>query len=123
MDLVQTMPLWVKFEKVPDCYWTQEGISTLASVIGPPICADELTSQLEVLPIAKMCVNYTIGKDLPTKLKVVALDPITEEKTIEEVLLSYANKPLACTACQSLGHLVGACPKVKRQWVRKDSKG
>lgn len=120
------IPLWIKFEKVPDCYWTKDGLSWLASSIGSPLCADENTSKLEVLPYAKLCVNYKIGDDLPSNLAVEVLDPVTEAISIENVLVSYPVKPMVCTACKSLGHLVGACPKVTRQWVRKentDSKG
>ncbi|KAK1388242.1 hypothetical protein POM88_016420 [Heracleum sosnowskyi] len=114
------MPLWVKFERIPDCYWTQEGLSSLVSVIGPPLGADELTSTLEVLPFAKMCVRYDIGKELPTKIQVTALDPVMKEKSIEVVLVIYPVKPLACTACHTLGHLVSGCPKASRKWVRND---
>lgn len=116
---LKTIPLWVKFEKVPDCYRTQEGMSNLASVIGPPICADDLTSNLEVLPYAKFCVHYTVGNELTQKIKVLNLDAATNEKTIE-VFVSYPNKPLVCTACKTLGHRVGACQKVTRKWVRKE---
>lgn len=119
-DGMATMiPLWVKFERVPDCYWTKEGLSWLASPIGVPLYADELTSKLEVLPFARMCVNYKVGDTLPTKLEVMNLDPISGEKSKQEVLVSYPSKPRLCTACHDLGHLVGACPKVTRCWVQK----
>lgn len=116
-----TTPLWVKFENIPDSYWTREGLSWLASCIGKPLCADTNTSRLEVLPFAKLCVEYNIGNELPTSLDVEVLDPVSEKIMVEKVLVSYPAKPLICNACKSLGHLVGACPKVTRQWVRKDS--
>ncbi|KAK1372474.1 hypothetical protein POM88_028667 [Heracleum sosnowskyi] len=115
-----SMPLWVKFENIPDCYWTRDGLSFLGSVIGNPLSADDMTSKLEVLPFAKLCVDYKIGDELPTKIEVEVLDPITELKHIEEVKVSYPLKPLVCSACKSLGHIIGACPNVTRQWVRKD---
>lgn len=37
------MTLWVKFENMPDSYWTREGLSFLGSAIGNPLSADELT--------------------------------------------------------------------------------
>ncbi|KAK1369731.1 hypothetical protein POM88_035823 [Heracleum sosnowskyi] len=116
-----TMPLWVKFENMPDCYWTREGLSFLGSVIGNPLSADDLTSKLEILPFAKLCVEYKIGDELPNKIEVEVLDPITEMKHLEEVKVSYPIKPLVCSACKSLGHVIGACPNVSRQWVRKDT--
>lgn len=112
-------PLCVKFECIPDCYWTREGLSRLASVIGPPICADALTSKLEILPFPKFWVTYTIGSNLPTKIQVVSLDPVTKAKRNEEVLVSYPAKPFIYSGCNSLGHLIGACPTVSRQWRPK----
>lgn len=119
-DTVKSIPLWVKFEQVPDCYWTKEGLSSLASAIGLPLGADTLTSQLEVLPFAKMCVQYKLGNDMPNKIQALTLDPYTGEKSVVDILVSYPNRPLVCVACHSLGHLVGACPRATREWVRKE---
>ena len=47
-----TVPLWVKFENLPDYYWTREGLSFVASSIGPPICADKVTAQLNPVQFA-----------------------------------------------------------------------
>ena len=121
VNSVTTMPLWVRFDGVPDCYWNEQCLSRLASAIGPPLCADELTSKLEVLPFAKMCVNYTIGDVLPTSIPVTVLDPCSGDKKIDKVLVSYRNRPLICTACKSLGHLIGSCPSVTRKWVQKSN--
>ena len=118
---ITRMPLWVRFERIPDCYWTREGISSLGSAIGHPLSVDDQTAKLEILPFAKVCVDYQIGDDLPTKVEVEVLDPVTEIITTEEVLVSYPNKPLACTGCKSLGHLIGACPTVVRKWVQKEA--
>lgn len=120
VSTVKTMPLWVRFDNIPDSYWTPQCLSRLASVIGPPLCSDELTSRMEVMPFAKICVDYTIGNDLPVAVPVTILDPLNGEKRVVEVLVSYPTKPLVCTACKSRGHLVGACPKVTRKWIRKD---
>lgn len=117
---VKSLPLWVRFEQVPDCYWTEEELSALASSIGTPLYADDLTSNLEVLPYAKMCVEYTVGNDFPSKVDVTVMDPVSDEKSISTVLVSYPNKPLVCMGCKTLGHLIGACPMVTRKWVRKD---
>ncbi|KAK1388167.1 hypothetical protein POM88_016345 [Heracleum sosnowskyi] len=115
-----SIPIWVKFENLPDSYWTREGLSYLGSVIGTPLSADALTSKLEILPFAKLCVEYKIGDDLPSKIEVEVMDPISELKHMEVVRVSYPNKPLICSACKALGHLTGDCPKASRHWVRKD---
>lgn len=113
---VDSNPLWVKLQKIPDCYWTQLGLSWLCSFIGRPLCVDELTSNLDILPFSMMCVNYKIGDELPDKISVEVLDPVTEKKSIAEVLVQYPYKPLVCTGCHSLGHKVGAFPSTKRVW-------
>ncbi|KAK1360298.1 hypothetical protein POM88_044772 [Heracleum sosnowskyi] len=93
---------------------SQEGLSRVASVIGVPLGADSLTSQLEILPFAKMCVQYKVGDPLPSSISVV--DP---DKSNVEVKVTYINKLLFCTHCNSLGHLINVCPTGKREWVRK----
>lgn len=71
------------------------------------------------MPFAKMCVNYTIGDPLPYFINAVDFDPLTGRKINVEVKVTYLNKPLICSSCKSLGHLVPACPKVSRIWVQK----
>ena len=94
----------------------------VASSIGPPICADKTTSQLNPVQFAKICVRYTVGDTLPEVIKVVVLDAETKalsSSTFAEIEVSYPQRPLVCNGCKSLGHLVGACPSVKRVWVPK----
>lgn len=74
---------------------------------------------MEVLPFAKMCVQYQVGVPLPNSITVVDLDPVTGCKTNVEVKVSYLNKPLVCSNCKSLGHNVSACPTANRVWIRK----
>ena len=114
------MPLWIKFSNLPDSYWTDDGLAHVASVIGEPLGADQLTAKLEILPFAKMQVNYTLGDPLPNDINVTVIDPVTEERSIAKVLVSYPVRPLFCTGCNSLGHSPSACPKIKRVWKQKD---
>ena len=109
----------MKFEQIPDCYWTREGLSWLASSIGTPPCADNSTAKLEVLPFVKLCVSYEIGNDLPSSLEVEVLDLITDMLSTDIVKISNPFRPLVCTACKSLGHLIGACPRASKHWVPK----
>lgn len=118
-EQVSSMPIWVKFSNVPDCYWTRKGLSRIASVLGVPLGADALTSQLEILPFAKMCVQYTVGDPLPNCIPMIDMDPATETKMEADVQVTSLNKTLFCSACNSLGHRVNVCPIAKRVWVQK----
>lgn len=116
---VKSIPIWVKFHNIPDCYWTREGLSHIVSVVGNPIYADSLTSQLEVLPFARFCVDYVVGADLPALIPVSVVDSFGN-KSVVDVKVEYAQKPLFCTGCKALGHLVSVCPSVQRIWVQKN---
>ncbi|KAK1356335.1 hypothetical protein POM88_049591 [Heracleum sosnowskyi] len=123
---ITSIPLWIKLSQIPDCYWTQDGLSRLASAVGEPLSADRLTQNLDMIPFAKFCVKYKLGDPLPNSITAVALDPVSGDKYNAEVRVSYFNKPLLCDSCHSLGHSVAACQKAKRIWVQKqkiDSNG
>lgn len=117
-DKITNMPIWFRLSNVPECYWTEYGLGSLASVIGKPLCADNPTSQLDIMLFAKMCVDYKVGDELPEKITAVAIDAHGEKFT-SQVTVSYISKPLVCTGCKNIGHLVSACPITKRVWVRK----
>ena len=118
--VISNLPLWVKFSHVPDCYWTDEGLARIASVIGEPLRADAATSRLEVMPFAKLQVKYKLGDPLPNEIQVSVIHPCTEVKSTATVLVSYPVRPLNCSGCHSLGHSIAACPSVTRVWQRKN---
>lgn len=117
--LITEIPIWVKFSNIPECYWTVEGLSRIASVIGEPLSADALTSQIDMLPFAKICIKYSVGDELPNKIPVMALD-LLGTKRLVEVLVEYDQKPLVCSGCKALGHVISVCPRTKRMWVQKE---
>lgn len=116
---VTSMPIWVKLTNVPDGYWTEEGLSSLASFIGQPRGADNHTSKLQVMPFAMLQVQYELGDPLPNEIKAATLHPVTNEESIEIVNVTYPERPMVCFGCKSLGHSVGACPITKREWKLK----
>ena len=70
-------------------------------------------------------MRYKVGNPLPEKIKVAAIDMKTMEFSATEfvdVAVSYPQRPMVCSGCNQLGHLVGACPVVKRVWVQKPPK-
>lgn len=65
---ITNIPLWVQFSNIPDIYWNKECLSRLVSMIGRPLCADEHTAKLGVMPYARFCIDYKIGDELPTSI-------------------------------------------------------
>lgn len=96
------------------------GLSHIVSVVGNPICADSSTSQLEILPFARFCVEYIVGKDLPSKIPVLVVES-NENESVVDVVVEYPRKHLVCSGCKTLGHQISVCPNVKRVWMRKSS--
>ncbi|KAL1805119.1 hypothetical protein ACET3Z_028187 [Daucus carota] len=46
------------------------------------------------------------------------------ETTVDgDALPEVKKRPRVCSGCKQLGHLIGACPTVKRVWVQKPSQG
>lgn len=82
-EKVKSIPLWVKISSILDSYWTHKGISRFDSVVGPPVCADAMTSKLKILPFAKICVKHELGTSLPNSVKVTTLGPVTNERISE----------------------------------------
>lgn len=117
-DKITKVPIWVKLSNILDCYWTEDGLSSLASTIGRPICVDNLTSHLDIMPFARMCVEYKVGDALHDVIPAVALDASGNKYTVK-VNVQYVTKPRVCTGCKNLGHLVSACPVTLRVWVKK----
>ncbi|KAL1805118.1 hypothetical protein ACET3Z_028186 [Daucus carota] len=64
------------------------------------------------------------GDPLPESIKVAVLNVSTMELSADEFVdieVSYPQRPMVCSGCKMLGHLVGACPSTKRIWVQKSS--
>ncbi|KAL8134288.1 hypothetical protein AgCh_009361 [Apium graveolens] len=102
----------VQNDDVPDCYWTEEGLGRLASVIGTPLCAYNLKSQPNVLPFAKMCVQCKVGEPLPEKIKATDFNPFTKQMTVVEIPIKYQHKPKVCSSFTKL-KLVDEVEKLK----------
>lgn len=54
------IPLWVHFYNVPLEFWTGPGLSYIASSVGRPLYADQLTESGRRVSFAKICVEVVI---------------------------------------------------------------
>ncbi|KAL0313776.1 UNVERIFIED_CONTAM: hypothetical protein Scaly_2901800 [Sesamum calycinum] len=50
------IPVWVRLKHLPMEYWTDEGLSTVASGIGTPLYSDGITKNCSRLDYARVCV-------------------------------------------------------------------
>ncbi|KAL1805120.1 hypothetical protein ACET3Z_028188 [Daucus carota] len=107
--------------KVDDFGTASKPFEDLSGKKSPPGDAP-VTKELDMVPFAKLQVLYKLGDPLPEDISACVLDPVTEEKSLVKVSISYPFRPLFCQGCKSLGHSIGACPKVSRVWVQKGIK-
>lgn len=62
--------IWVKLYRIPTSYWSEVGFSTIDSMIGNPLYADEITTTTKILDYAKICVEMKAGSPFPWSYKV-----------------------------------------------------
>ncbi|KAI0505090.1 hypothetical protein KFK09_016047 [Dendrobium nobile] len=99
----KTVPIWVKIHDLPLACWNSEGISRIASKIGVPIAADNLTELKTRLTFARICVLVDCHATYPEEIKV-SLDGDVCLK------VQYEWRPFPCAHCKSLMHISSSCP-------------
>ncbi|KAL0282900.1 UNVERIFIED_CONTAM: hypothetical protein Sradi_7247400 [Sesamum radiatum] len=91
-------------------YWTEEGLSTVASGIGTPLYADSITKNCARLDYARVCVMLDFDSELPKHLVVISPVLRNGKEDPKRVDVEYEWLPQKCTNCCSLGHLPSTCP-------------
>ncbi|KAI0504773.1 hypothetical protein KFK09_015726 [Dendrobium nobile] len=99
-----SVPIWVKIHDLPLACWNSEGISRIASKIGVPLAADNLTEQKTRLTFARICVLVDCKATYPDEIKV-SLDG-----DIVSLKVQYEWRPYPCEHCKSLMHISSHCP-------------
>jgi len=122
-SVFSSVPVWIKFYNVPLELWTNDGLSSIASVIGNPLYIDDFTQNHSRLTFARVCVEVDAAKEIP-KSFVVNLgygEPY-------EIRVEVPWKPQACNVCKIFGHSTSSCtikPIVSpsQVWKAKESVG
>ncbi|XP_074278545.1 uncharacterized protein LOC141602132 [Silene latifolia] len=65
LTAVTHVPVWVIFPNLDPCFWSKSALSKVASFVGKPICADELTTTKSKIVFARILVEVDLSKDLP----------------------------------------------------------
>ncbi|KAL0289527.1 UNVERIFIED_CONTAM: hypothetical protein Sradi_7071800 [Sesamum radiatum] len=107
------VPVWIRIRHLPMEYWTEDGLSAVASGIGTPLYTDKITKNCLRLDFAQVCVMLHYHSKFPKHL--IVLSPILSEgKEVPiKVDIEYEWLPLRCSHCCSLGHTVNACPETR----------
>ncbi|KAL0434073.1 UNVERIFIED_CONTAM: hypothetical protein Slati_2741600 [Sesamum latifolium] len=66
------VPVWIKLKHLPVEYWTEEGLSVVASGIGKPLYPDAITKACTRLDFARVCVMLNISSKLPKHIVILA---------------------------------------------------
>ncbi|KAL0293103.1 UNVERIFIED_CONTAM: hypothetical protein Sradi_6956900 [Sesamum radiatum] len=104
------IPVWIRLRHLPMEYWTEDGLSTVASGIGTPLYADSITKNCARLDYARVCVMLNFNSELPKHLVVISPVLRNGKEDPKRVDVEYEWLPQKCTTCCSLGHLPPTCP-------------
>ncbi|KAK4384579.1 hypothetical protein Sango_3046300 [Sesamum angolense] len=66
------IPVWIRLRHLPMEYWTDEGLSTVASGVGTPLYTDGITKDCSRLDFARVCVMLDFNSALPKHLVVIS---------------------------------------------------
>ncbi|KAL0300097.1 UNVERIFIED_CONTAM: hypothetical protein Sangu_3139200 [Sesamum angustifolium] len=104
------VPVWIRLKHLPMEYWTEEGLSTVASGIGTPLYSDGITKDCSRLDYARVCVMLNYNSDLPKHLVVISPVLRNGKEDPKRVDVEYEWLPQKCSNCCSLGHVETVCP-------------
>ncbi|KAK3198379.1 hypothetical protein Dsin_021794 [Dipteronia sinensis] len=106
--------VWVKLFNIPHEYWTEEGLSHIASAVGEPLYAHSLTKSMKRISFARICIEINASCDLVDSFDLFMggnSDPNHDESV--EILVEYQWKQKICSECKSFGHYIATCPRLK----------
>ncbi|KAL0284846.1 UNVERIFIED_CONTAM: hypothetical protein Sangu_2805800 [Sesamum angustifolium] len=104
------IPVWIRLKHLPMEYWTDEGLSTVASGVGTPLYTDGITKDCSRLDFARVCVMLDFNSTLPKHLVVISPVLRNGKEDPKRIDVEYEWLPQRCKSCCSLGHGPANCP-------------
>ncbi|XP_019239744.1 PREDICTED: uncharacterized protein LOC109219729 [Nicotiana attenuata] len=98
-EVLKTIPLWVKFPKLPLSCWGGKSLCKISSGLGTPVYADECTTKIARISYARVLIEMDITRPLPTSIAVQ--DP---KGGVFEQEVQYNWEPEYCASCLKIGH-------------------
>ncbi|KAL0455480.1 UNVERIFIED_CONTAM: hypothetical protein Slati_0887200 [Sesamum latifolium] len=108
------VPVWLRLKHLTVEFWTNEGLSIMASGIGRPLYQDAITKACTRQDFARVCVMLDISSKLPKHVVVMVPWEDGGESPCR-VDVEYEWLPPKPVACQSLGHKTAECPDMLRR--------
>ncbi|KAL2230755.1 UNVERIFIED_CONTAM: hypothetical protein Sindi_1669900 [Sesamum indicum] len=102
------VPVWIKLHHLPVEFWTEEGLSTVASGVGKPLYPDAITRACTRLDFARVCVMLDVTSNLPKHIIIMNPDEDGGESPCK-VDVEYEWLPQKCNSFMTLGHSAKDC--------------
>ncbi|KAL0333107.1 UNVERIFIED_CONTAM: hypothetical protein Scaly_2212200 [Sesamum calycinum] len=96
------IPVWIRLRHLPMEYWTDEGLSTVASGVGTPLYTDGITKECSRLDYARVCVMLDYNSELPKHLVVIS--PVLRNATCPATKKRNLAPPITIFVQKSSGH-------------------
>jgi len=109
-EVLQTVPIWVKYPNLPLCCWSMDSLSRISSGLGEPLYANECTTKVDRISFARVLIEMDVARELPRKLKVE--DP---SGRVFEQAVQYEWVPEYCAKWMKVGHKCNGKEGVKVQ--------
>ncbi|GJU09730.1 reverse transcriptase domain-containing protein [Tanacetum coccineum] len=115
-EAVVSIPVWVKFRKVPIVAYSEVGLSHITSKLGKPIMLDSYTCEMRLNPWGRR--NYAralieMSSDQAFVKSLVVGIPLEDGSghSMETIDVEYEWRPPHCGDCRTFGHNFNMCPK------------
>ncbi|KAL0289806.1 UNVERIFIED_CONTAM: hypothetical protein Sradi_7065400 [Sesamum radiatum] len=109
------VPVWIRLKHLPVEYWTDDGLSAVASGVGTPLYTDSITKRCSRLDFARVCVLVDYNAELPKHLVVISPVIRDGKETPMRIEVEYEWLPQSCDFCCALGHSAVSCPEKRRR--------
>ncbi|XP_057837885.2 uncharacterized protein LOC131048058 [Cryptomeria japonica] len=123
----ESAPIWVRLPGLLLEFWLEDVFSGIANSFGELVAIDPMTTTRKRLVYARICVNISQNKDLPSSIEINSKLEMWEQTT------EFESLPFVCFSCKKVGHWAKVCPSnpknvqkpnnhVKQIWKEKTNK-
>jgi hypothetical protein len=101
--------VWIKLHNLLMEFWNSTCLSYVASGMGKPLCANNVTEEQLRLGFARVLVEIDVDSDFPKEIEIIGINGV-----VVKVGIDYPWLPIKCKKCRSFGHVTHMCTKVEK---------